>query len=194
MARININANKKEETARGGSEFVERVRGIYNLEIIEASNGLVTSSTAKNPGVPMTKFKLEIADDDERGQFGQHVTHYVTWLNAGVKGHGMAVHFLHATNMPYDGQFEFDEQDFLALEHRKIRALLELESYNGTSIDPKTGKPYINWAYRIREIYTDTNPEPAELPPPYKGKATATAATSARQAVETVGDAQEVPW
>lgn len=168
MAKIKFRADSKEESVSGGGggKFAPKVRGIYNLQIVEASDGEVTSQQAKNPGVPITKFRLEVADDDERGQLGAYVYHSVTWLPPGTKGHGMAVHWLHATNMPYDGAFDFDEQDFLAQDHALVRALLEVEEYDKV----KDGVTYVNEKFVVREVYTDTHPAPDELPPPRKAK------------------------
>lgn len=200
MTRIKFNADKEAETTGGGGgKFTPKQRGIYWLQIMEASDGDVTSDKAKNPGVPITKFRLEVADDDERGQLGAHVYHSVTWIPRGTgekaaKGHGMAVHWLHATKMPYEGAFDFDEQDFLQEGHAMIRALLEVETYDKLGTD---GKTYTNEKFDVREIYTDTNPEPAELPqPPTKrAKAPAGAKPGAQYVKDGAGKLEEeVPF
>lgn len=173
MARIQFKPDQEAETMSGGGggSVAEKIRGIYTLQICEASDG-VKIKEGKNAGVPRTNFRLEVADDDERGQLGQWVYHAVNWIPRGPEtkaagGHGMAVHFLHATNMPFDREFDFDEQDFTQEGHAIIRALLEVEPYEKV----KDGKTYHNEKYVVREIYTDTNPEPTELPPPPKKKA-----------------------
>lgn len=159
MARINMHADAKEENSGGGGNtYVPAPRGIYTLQISDHSDGKKTSMTAKNPGVAMTNFTCEISDQGP--DFGKKVWHNVTWLQKGVKGHGMAVHFLHAVGMTFDGDFSFDESEFQGLS---FRALLEVESYQSKKVDDG-GKPYINEKNVIREIYTDTNPEPSDLP------------------------------
>lgn len=197
MARINFKADKTaESTGGGGGSLTPKVRGIYNLQIMEASDGQVCGPEAKNAGAPRTNFRMEIADDDERGQLGQWVYHNVNWIARGTGekaagGHGMAVHFLHATNMPFDGEFDFDEQDFTTQGHALIQALLEVEPYDKV----KDGRTYENEKYVIREIYTDTNPAPEELPPeraPRKQKAAPAAAGKNGNMVQR--DLEEVPF
>lgn len=168
MAKIAYAADKAQESTEGGggSKYPPKVRGFYWLQIMEASDGKVTSDQAKNPGVPMTNFRMEVADEGD--QQGAYVYHSVTWLppmkdGKPNPGHGMAVHFLHATKMPYDGKFTFDEQDFLDEKHSMIEALLEVEPYTNS-------KGYENESYKIREIYTDDHPRPDKLPEPPKAR------------------------
>lgn len=181
MARINFNADKESESVGGGggNKFAPKVRGFYALQICEASDGQVTSDKAKTPGVPITKFRLEVADDDSRDQLGAHVYHNVVWTPRGSEekakpGHGMAVHWLHATNMTFSGEFDFDEQDFLQAEHAMVHALLEVEQYQTV----KSGRTYNNEKYVIREVYTEAHPQPDELPVPPKPKVSAPAQTN----------------
>lgn len=175
MARIAFTADKESEStgAGGGGKFPPKVRGFYRLQVCEASDGQVTKPTAKNPNVPITNFRLEVADDDERGAIGAHVYHNVTWIPRGTEekaraGHGMAVHWLHACRMPFDGAFNFDEQDFLKPEHAVVHALLEVEEYEKAGTQP--GQVFVNEKFVIREVYTDAHPQPAELPPAPKKK------------------------
>lgn len=174
MARISFKADKGSESVGGGSgnKFAAKVRGFYTLQICEVSNGKLTSDTAKNPKTPMTNFRLEVADDDSRDQLGAHVYHNVTWIPRGTEekakpGHGMAVHWLHACHMPFDGQFSFDEDDFLKAEHAMVHVLLEVEPYKTV----KGGRTYNNEKYVIREVYTEDHPQPDTLPEPPKPKA-----------------------
>lgn len=171
MARIKFEADKDAESTGGGggNNFAPKVRGFYKLQICEVSNGEVTSANAKTPGVPITKFRLEVAEGD---QIGAYVYHNVVWTPRGTEekakpGHGMAVHWLHATSMPFSGKFDFDEDDFLKPEHALINALLEVEPYEKIV----SGKSYTNEKYVIREVYTEAHPQPDELPPPPKPKA-----------------------
>lgn len=181
MARIAFTADKTAEStgAGGGGKFPPKIRGFYKLQIVETSDGQRTKATAKNPNVPITNFKLEVATDDERGALGAHVYHNVTWIERGTEekakaGHGMAVHWLHACKMPYEGRFDFDEQDFLKPEHAIVHALLEVEDYEKAGTQP--GQVFINQKFVIREVYTDTHPQPDELPPAPKPKAPRAAA------------------
>lgn len=165
MAQIDYEADKTAETTGGGGgvKFPAAPRGIYTLQISDFSDGLKTKPTAKNPNVPLTKFVCEVA---EGPYLGSKVWHNVTWIPRGKDekapaGHGIAVHFLHAVGMQYDGKFSFQESDF---QGRTFRALLEVEEYESSSLK-RDGTPYINEKNVIREIYTEAHPEPAELPP-----------------------------
>lgn len=186
MARIKFKADGTSESAgAGGGGFAKKVRGIYTLQICEVSDGEKTSAQAKNPGVDMTKFRMEIADDDERGQLGAHVYHNVAWIPRGDEekargGHGIAVHFLHAVKMDYDGEFDFDEQDFLQPSYAMLRALLEVEDYQKQGAG---GRTFTNEKYVIRELYTDAHPEPDELPAPREPRKAAVPA-DARQTLK----------
>lgn len=155
MAKIHFKADKTAESAGGGQRFSAAPRGIYTLQIAEHSDGEVTTG-GKYVGTPITKFVLEIAD--EGPHFGKKVWHNVTWIprGSGEKangGHGIAVHFLHAVEMDFDGEFDFDESDF---QGRMFRALLGVETY--------TKGDYVNEKNVIEEIYSEGHPEPKELP------------------------------
>lgn len=203
MARIKFKADKDAESTGGGGggNFAAAPRGIYWLQIVEASDGKRTKPDGgKYPNTPMTQFVLEIADDDDRGALGKRVWHNVTWIPRGTgekanSGHGMAVHWLHATNMPFDGEFDFDEQDFLAQEHCMVRALLEVETYTKVGTD---GKSYTNEKNAVREVYTEAHPEPTELPPPPVARAAkpAAAAVGGRKPLvkNEDGVVEEVPF
>jgi hypothetical protein len=169
MARISFDADKDAESVGGGgNKFPAAPRGVYWLQVTDVSDGLKTSHEAKNPGVSKTQFVLEIADGE---YVGTKVWHTVTWIPRGkgekaTPGHGMAVHWLHACKMKFDGQFDFDEQDFLEEGHCMVRALLEVEQYQS-----KDGK-YTNEKNVIAQVYTENHPEPAELPAASKARAT----------------------
>jgi hypothetical protein len=205
MARIAFTADKAaESTGAGGGKFPPKIRGFYALQICEASDGLRTKATAKNPNVPYTNFRLEVATDDERGALGAHVYHNVTWIPRGTEekakaGHGMAVHWLHACKMPFDGAFNFDEQDFLKPEHAMIHALLEIEEYEKAGTQP--GQVFINERFVIWEVYTPEHPQPDELPPAPKkkevrpaGVPAGAAAGSGAGAAAGSGQSDEVPF
>lgn len=180
MAKIKFKADKADETTGGGGgNFEPAPRGIYTLQVADYTQGETTSANAKNPGVPKTRLTCEIAD--EGPEFGKKVWHTVTWISRGTgdkatPGHGIAIHFLHAVGMTFDGQFEFDESDF---QGRKFRALLEVEEYETV----KDGKTYTNQKNVVREVYTDAHPEPSELPAPPTKKKAAASTNGAKQPV-----------
>jgi len=167
MARINYKGDAGAEITGqgGGAQFSPAPRGIYTLQIADHSDGLVTQG-GKNPGTPLTKLTCEVADEGEH--FGKRVWHNVVWVPRGNgekanPGHGMAVHFLHAVGLQYDGEFSFEESD---LQGRTFRALLGITTYDKVV----NGRTYSNEKNFIEEIYTDKHPEPANdaLPAPRK--------------------------
>lgn len=155
MARINY---KADANAEQNEQYKPAPRGIYTLQISDYSDGEVTK-TGKHPGTPMTKLICEICDEGEH--FGKKVWHNVVWVPPGRAGHGLAVHFLHAVGLPYDGEFEFDESE---LQGRRFRALVGVKTYDKINEGQKITceKNY------IEEVYTEKHTEPKTLPIPIK--------------------------
>lgn len=164
MAEIDFDADAQAESAPGtggGGNFSPAPRGIYTLQVADHSDGEKTQG-GKNPGTPITKMTCEIADDGEH--FGKRVWHNVTWIPRGTgekanAGHGMAVHFLHAVGLPFDGKFKLNESE---LQGRTFRALLGITTYDKVV----NGRTYTNEKNFIEEVYTESHPEPDELPTP----------------------------
>lgn len=180
MARINYKGDAQAETSlQGGNEqFKPAPRGIYTLQIVDYSDGEVTQG-GKNPGTPITKLICEIVDEGEH--FGKRVWHNVVWIPRGTgqkanPGHGIAVHFLHAVGMQYDGEFSFEESE---LQGRRFRALLGVTTYKKVI----NGQTYINDKNFIEEIYTEEHPEPNELP-----------ANNSQMEHDKVDDEEDVPF
>lgn len=172
MAEIDFDADKEAESVGGGgggAQFSPAPRGIYTLQIADHTDGEVTHG-GKNPGTPITKMTCEIADDGEH--FGKRCWHNVVWILRGNgekanPGHGMAVHFLHAVGLPFDGKFKLNESE---LQGRTFRALLGITTYDKV-VNSQT---YTNEKNFIEQIYTDQHPEPDVLPPPRDPKKQAT--------------------
>lgn len=156
----------------GGGGFTAAPRGVYWLQIVDAKK-TKTSPQAKNPGVPLLKFILEVADDDSRDALGKKVWHSVALIARGndekaAKGHGMAVHWFKACKLPLDGK-PFDIDVFVREGHCMVHAFLEEDSYEKVV----NGKTFTNPCNKIREVYTDTHPAPqseADWPPLPKPK------------------------
>lgn len=207
MARIRFKGSEEDETTAqggGGGDFSAAPRGVYMLQVVDHSEGAVTQG-GKNPGTPITKLVLEIADDDERGAFGKKVWHNVVWIPRGkgekpAGGHGIAVHFLHSLSpgvaAPQGDVFDFDESDF---QGQEFRALLEVDTYDKEGAD---GRVYTNEKNVVREIFGPNNPEPSELPPPpgpKRAKAAPAGRAQARQPVAAgaangAEESEEVPF
>lgn len=185
MATIRYKADKGAESAPGnGGDFSPAPRGIYTLELMNHSDGEVTQG-GKYPGTPITKLVCEIADEDS-DYLGRKVWHNVTWIPRGTgekanPGHGIAVHFLHAVGLPFDGEFDLEESD---LQGRRFRALLGVTTYQKVV----GGRAYTNEKNFIEAIYTEAHPEPDELPTPRKPR-------EVRQGVqERQAEGEEVPF
>lgn len=193
MARINYRGDAEAETTQqGGNDYFKPApRGIYTLQIADYSEGEVTQG-GKNPRTPITKLICEIADEGEH--FGKRVWHNVVWIPRGTgakpnPGHGIAVHFLHAVGLQYDGEFFFEESD---LQGRRFRALLGVTTYEKVV----NGQTYTNEKNFIEEIYTEQHPEPNELPAPHKDNPKGTRELLKHKQVERheVGDEEDVPF
>lgn len=193
MAEIDFDADKEAEStpgAGGGGNFSPAPRGIYTLQVADHSDGQRTQG-GKNPGTPITKMTCEIADDGEH--FGKRVWHNVTWIPRGTgekanAGHGMAVHFLHAVGLPFDGKFKFAESD---LQGRTFRALLGITTYDKVV----NGQTYTNEKNFIEEVYTEAHPEPDELPAPRAQRKDARQTPKDKQAERPGADNEEpVPF
>lgn len=171
----------------GGGNFTAAPRGVYWLQIVEAKL-TKTGPNAKNPGVPMLQFVLEVADDDARDALGKKVWHNVTLIPRGngekaAGGHGIAVHWFKATKMRMDGK-PFKIEDFLEQDHSMVQGFLEEDSY--------TKGQYTNASNKLVQVYTDTHPAPtseAEWPEPPKKKAAPAAGAQRSQA-----EMDEVPF
>ena len=172
MAEIDFDADKEAESVGGGgggAQFSPAPMGIYTLQIADHTDGERTQG-GKNPGTPITKMTCEIADDGEH--FGKRVWSNVTWIPRGTggkanAGHGMAVHFLHAVGLPFDGKFKLNESE---LQGRTFRALLGITTYDKVV----NGRTYTNEKNFIEQVYTDEHPAPDVLPPPRIPKKQAT--------------------
>ncbi|OIO04674.1 MAG: hypothetical protein AUJ52_14925 [Elusimicrobia bacterium CG1_02_63_36] len=130
----------------------------------------------------------EIADEGDH--FGKRVWHNVVWIPRGSgekanPGHGMAVHFLRAVGLPFDGKFRLAESD---LKGRSFRVLLGVTTYDKV-VD---GRTYTNEKNFIEELYTESHPEPDELPAPRTPRKGARQTPTDKQ-VERPGAVDEEP-
>lgn len=140
----------------GGGGKYSAPRGFYRVQVANFEEG-ITKETKR----PKVNLKLEIADGEHVGISAGYLT--ITHIPKGEKGHGLMIHQLHAFGIDVkDGAFEIDTSVFQGLQ---ADALLEVEDYEGTKIDPSTGKPYVNQRNYVAEVYTEGHPRPAELPP-----------------------------
>ena len=95
--------------------------GDYVLTVTKVEDGKARSGKDKTT--------LELTIDD--GQYARRkIWHSLTWIPVGEKGHGIAIHALHAFGLDHDGDVDFDTQDFLG---RSAKANVVTEEYEGKS-------------------------------------------------------------
>lgn len=162
---FDLSGEQESTGGGGGGDFAAAPRGIYTLQVSDYAPGK-TGPSAKNAGAHLTKLTLEIADEGDC--FGKKVWHNLTWIPKGKPGHGILVHFLHALGLPFDGRVNIAATE-REMQGKTLRALLEVDTYDKV----KDGRTYTNEKNVIREVYTEAHPEPDELPPPPKPRATA---------------------
>ena len=186
MARVQFKGRLEDATSGGGggNKFPAAPRGIYTVAIADYEAGK-SSETAKNPNTLQYNFTCEIADGE---YLGTRMWHRVTFIPRGdgekaKPGHGIAVHFLHSIGIESSGDdFDFDDSEF---QGRSFRALVEVEPYDKVG---DQGQVYHNERNVIRSIYSKTNPEPKELPPPPAAKAPAPKSGQARTSQPPTGN------
>lgn len=155
MGRINMRADASQES--GGYPLAEP--GEYFLRVKRVKDG--TTRTNRQ------KVDLLISILDEEGVEVGSAFHTVTFIPEGQPGHGIWLHVNHALGLPYDGEVDFDTDDYLGKE---CRGRVIQDTYEGKTRN------------KIEEFYVEDDgnqeaPAPAAAPAP--AKAAAPAATPA---------------
>ena len=98
---------------------------VYLLRILEATDknkdGLPLTSKKGNP---MVKCKLEIADGEYAGRV---IFHWVTFIEPGNPGDGMAIHFLKHIGEEWEGDFIVEPENWI---DKTFRAFVKVEKDN----------------------------------------------------------------
>lgn len=97
--RVQLSADASQE-AKGFEPLPE---GYYFVTVKK-----VTDGTAKS-GRPMALLELEVNDGPWKNR---KLWHNVTFIAKGEKGHGFTVQVLKAFGLQFDGDLDFDTQDF----------------------------------------------------------------------------------
>lgn len=107
--------------AAAENNFPVAPAGEYYMKCIDAEE-----QTSKTSGRPMIKAEYVITE----GEFADrvHVWNYITFMQPGDKGYGMAVHALKAHGLPYEGDIEVNAEDFIGVA---VKVQLEQDEYNG---------------------------------------------------------------
>ncbi len=117
MGRITMQANG-EEAEKPSYPLIEDATLLMGLK--SAEDGVTATENAYNN----TLFILEVLD--EGASKGLTMPLSVTWIPKGRKGHGFCLQFLKAIGVPFDGELDFDTDDFVA-EGRTFRARIGRE-------------------------------------------------------------------
>ena len=120
-----MNVNMDADASQESSEFPIAPEGDYIVEVVDKTDG-VTGPQSKNPGTPKVDLRFNIMNDD--GGVVASCFHTVTFIPKGKKGHGMWLHVNHALGLPYDGQVNFDTEDYL---NKYCRAHIIIDEYKG---------------------------------------------------------------
>lgn len=110
----------KEAAATDSAYPVAPAGGPYYLKVIEAKERKAKS------GRDMIEMELVIAEGEFEDRV--HIWHYLTFIEAGAKGHGMTLHALKAFGIDADGDVEITSEMF---ENATVKVDLKQEEYNG---------------------------------------------------------------
>lgn len=181
MARWQLEADVDAEATGGsGKDFSPAPRGFYTIQVANVKDGM----TNKTPPRPMVVLECEIADGF---YLGKKVWQTIVQIKKDDKGHGIMVHSLHAFGMAHDGSLDFDTDQF---QGKQATALLGVKPYTKVV----SGKSYTNMVNYIEELYTENNPQPAELPPDPLKKEQPARPAPAPNAVDSNKDMEECPF
>jgi len=145
MAQVRMRADRSQES--GSYPIADP--GDYFLRVKEKTDGK-TGRDAKNPNCQKVDLIISILDD--RNEEVGSVFHTVTFIPEGRKGHGIWLHVNHALGLPYDGEVDFDTDEYL---DKECRGRVIVDTYNGKTRN------------KIEEFYVeDEGEEKKETPPP----------------------------
>lgn len=101
MAQVHMQADGSQAGA-----FPVASEGDYYVVVREKRDG-----TTKDSGRQKVDLIFEI--QDQQGRKLGSVWHTLTFIPAGASGHGMWLHANHALGLPYDGELNYDTDDYL---------------------------------------------------------------------------------
>lgn len=187
---MGIRFTGSQEAADADSNFPVAPEGtIAYLTVVE--NG-AKERKAKESGRDMLELEMLVSEGEYKEKV--RVWHYLTFIEAGAKGHGMTLHALHAFGFEAEGENDFGAAQFVG---RTVKVELGVDTYQGkrknvikkflVEEEPPARKP-------VEDPSTSFNPE--ELEEAAAGKS---AAPPARQAAPPAraaapAPARKLPW
>lgn len=104
-----------------GTKATPAPEGFYKLRIEDVSETKNGAPRVTSSGYPYVRVECEIASGDHEGK---KVWHNVTFMPAGEKGAGMAVHFLKNIGQAWEGEFEVEPENWVgALFEVKLKVV-----------------------------------------------------------------------
>jgi hypothetical protein len=191
---MTIKFSGSREAADADSNFVVAPEGtVVYRQVIKggAKEGMTKGNPEKGTEPrPMMQLELLVSHGEYAGKI--RVWHYLTFIEAGAKGHGMTLHALHAFGFDPEGDNDYSAEAF---EERGVKVELGIDTYKGKKkniiakflIDdeaPPTGPV-------AEDEGTSFNPEELERPAPAPASRGGTA-TVARPAAPAPG--RKLPW
>jgi len=142
--RVNIDADGTQAT--GGFALVPE--GEYFIKVSEKKDGMTKSKRQK---VDLL-FNIEDAHGSKLGS----CWHTLTFIPKNEPGHGMMLYANRCLGMPFDGQLDFDTDEYL---YRSCKALVVQDTYEGKT---KNKVKY----FITDEIVSSNGPAPNAQPAP----------------------------
>lgn len=108
-----------KEAAAADSAYPVAPEGTYYLKVRNAQE-----KVSKKSGRNMIATEYVIAEGEYADKI--HVFNYLTFIEAGAKGHGMTLHALKAHGLPWEGDIEISAADFFGVT---VKVDLDTEEY-----------------------------------------------------------------
>lgn len=106
--------------ANENSYTVAPAGGPYYMGCVDAREEM------SKKGNPMLVLEMVVTEGEYENKV--RLWHYLTFIPAGEKGHGLTVNALKAFGMKYDGELTINAEDFVGV---KVSVMLDVETYNG---------------------------------------------------------------